>query len=261
MIAGRLRRGRAGWGEGGGARAGPSASDVTGAMSGCASKIVRRAVAGGGRIIAVRAPGFEGALGYEPHAGVRLGREIAQAVRPYGIGGVFHTDELPAYGITADDVAAAADAAGCRGSGDALILFAAPPAVADAAAGRVVERLEQARRGVPAETRQAQQDGTTAYMRPRPGPARMYPETDIPPVAVTGRDLADAAGAAPPPWDEEVARLSRRHGLNAQLAEQVLDSGARRAAREGVRRPARPAQLCRLCHVLDARGPPAQGGP
>lgn len=225
MIAGRLRRGRAGWGEGGGVQEGPSVSDVTGALSGCASKVVRRAVAAGGRIIAVRAPGFEGMLGYEPHAGVRLGREIAQAVRPYGIGGVFHTDELPAYGITAVDVDAALAAAGCRGGGDALILFAAAPAAAGAAAGRVVERLEQARRGVPAETRQAQQDGTTVYLRPRPGAARMYPETDIPPVAVTGGELDDAARAAPPPWDEMVALLSKRHGLNAQLAEQVLDSG------------------------------------
>ena len=220
MIAGRLREGRA---KGIGAE-GPSSSDVTAAMSGCASKIVRRAIAAGDRIIAVRAPGFEGMLGYEPHGGVRLGREIAQLVRFYGIGGVFHTDELPAYGITADDVAAAAGAAGA-GSGDALILLAAHPAAADAVAGRVAARLEQARRGAPAETRQAQRDGSTTYLRPRPGPARMYPETDIPPVAVTGEELDDAAAAAPPAWDEMVAGMSMRHGLNAQLAEQVLDSG------------------------------------
>lgn len=220
MIAGRLREGRP---EGAGGE-GPSASDVTGALSGCASKIVRRAVAAGDRIIAVRAPGFEGMLGYEPHKGVRLGREIAQMVRFYGIGGVFHTDELPAYGITADDVAAAAGAAGA-GSGDALVLLAVHPAAAGTVAGQVAARLEQARRGAPAETRQARQDGTTAYLRPRPGPARMYPETDIPPVAVTDRELGDAAAAAPPAWDEMVAGMSKRHRLNAQLAEQLLDSG------------------------------------
>ena len=203
---------------------GLGSADVTDAMRQCASKIVRRAVSGGGRIVAVRAAGFAGLLGYEPHEGVRLGREIAQSVRPYGIGGVFHTDELPAYGISAADVEAARAAAGA-GPGDALILLAAPPAVAGAAAGQVVARLEQALAGAPAETRQAQLDGTTTYLRPRPGPARMYPETDIPPVLVSGGDLDEAAAAAPPPWEELVARLSARLGINAQLAEQALDSG------------------------------------
>ena len=193
-------------------------------MGECASKIVKGAIAGGGRIVAVRATGFAGMLGYEPHRGIRLGREIAQAVKPYGIGGVFHTDELPAYGISAKDVEAASRAAGA-GPGDALLLLAAPPEVAGAAAGQVIARLEQALRGAPAETRQAQPDGTTTYLRPRPGPARMYPETDIPPVIVAGGDLDEAAAAAPPPWEELVAGLAERLGLNAQLAEQALDSG------------------------------------
>ena len=220
LIAERLRA-AAGGGGGGGRFA---SADVTGAMEGCASKIVRGAIAGGGRIIAVRAAGFAGLLGYEPHEGIRLGREIAQAVRPYGIGGVFHTDELPAYGISGGDVEAASRAAGA-GPGDALLLLAAPPAVAGAAAGQVIARLEQALLGAPAETRQAQPDGTTTYLRPRPGPARMYPETDIPPVMVAGGDLDEAAAAAPPPWEDLVAGLAKRLGLNAQLAEQALDSG------------------------------------
>lgn len=235
LIAERLRA--AAGGEGGGRFA---SADVTGAMEGCASKIVKRAIAGGGRIIAVRAAGFAGLLGYEPHEGIRLGREIAQAVKPYGIGGVFHTDELPAYGISGGDVEAASRAAGA-GPGDAVLLLAAPPAVAGTAAGQVIARLEQALRGAPAETRQAQPDGTTTYLRPRPGPARMYPETDIPPVMVAGGDLDEAAAAAPPPWEDLVAGLSERLGLNAQLAEQALDSG-------------RAALLERVC--ADRRVPP-----
>ena len=47
----------------------------------------------------------------------------------------------------------------------------------------VVERAQELVRGVPAETRTAKDDGTSRYMRPRPGAARMYPETDIPPQA------------------------------------------------------------------------------
>ena len=223
QIAERLRDG-AGGGGGGGGGGRFASSDVTESMEGCASKIVQGAIAGGGRIIAVRAAGFAGMLGYEPHKGIRLGREIAQAVKPYGIGGVFHTDELPAYGISGGDVEAASRAAGA-GPGDALLLLAAPPAVAGAAAAQVIARLGQALLGAPAETRQAQADGTTTYLRPKPGPARMYPETDIPPVMIGGADLDEAAAAAPPPWEDLVAGLAERLGLNAQLAEQALDSG------------------------------------
>ena len=49
----------------------------------------------------------------------------------------------------------------------------------------VVERAQEAITCVPAETRTAKDDGTTRYMRPRPGAARMYPETDIPPQIIT----------------------------------------------------------------------------
>ena len=35
---------------------------------------------------------------------------------------------------------------------------------------------------IPEETRGAKPDRTTRYLRPRPGAARMYPETDVPPI-------------------------------------------------------------------------------
>ena len=38
--------------------------------------------------------------------------------------------------------------------------------------------------GVPEETRKMLEGGSTAYMRPLPGAARMYPETDVVPVLV-----------------------------------------------------------------------------
>ena len=35
---------------------------------------------------------------------IRLGKELSQIVRFYGIGGIFHSDELPGYGISKEDV-------------------------------------------------------------------------------------------------------------------------------------------------------------
>ena len=42
---------------------------------------------------------MSGIFGYLPYEGIRLGKEVAELVRFFGIGGVFHSDELPNYGI------------------------------------------------------------------------------------------------------------------------------------------------------------------
>ena len=43
-------------------------------------------------------------LDISPYEGIRLGKEIAELVRFFGIGGVFHSDELPNYGIETSDI-------------------------------------------------------------------------------------------------------------------------------------------------------------
>ena len=71
--------------------------DITDDMKNCKSKIVQKSLKDDNRIRAIRFPNFSGMFGYSPYDGIRLGKEIAQLVRFYGIGGVFHSDELPNY--------------------------------------------------------------------------------------------------------------------------------------------------------------------
>jgi glutamyl-tRNA(Gln) amidotransferase subunit E len=88
----------------------------------------------------------------------------------------------------------------------------------------VVERAQEACTGIPAETRTAKDDGTTRYMRPRPGAARMYPETDIPPQAITEELVSKVQAHLPEPADKKLARLIKQYGLNEKLAKQLIDS-------------------------------------
>jgi glutamyl-tRNA(Gln) amidotransferase subunit E len=88
----------------------------------------------------------------------------------------------------------------------------------------VVERTREAIEGVPAETRAPKLDGTTRYMRPRPGAARMYPETDIPPVQITEDHIRKIGTDLPELPDEKLARLMEQYHLNRKLASQILDS-------------------------------------
>jgi glutamyl-tRNA(Gln) amidotransferase subunit E len=77
---------------------------------------------------------------------------------------------------------------------------------------------------VPAETRTAKDDGTTRYMRPRPGAARMYPETDIPAQAITDEFVESVRTHLPEPAEKKVARLTKQYGLNEKLSKQLVDS-------------------------------------
>ncbi len=199
-------------------------SDVTELLKGCGSKIIRSAVKKGHRIHAVLFRSMAGMFGYSPYEGIRLGRAVAEMVRFFGIGGVFHSDELPGYGITESDVD------GVRGflkagSDDAFLILAAPEGMIGTVTGHIVRRVEDVRdRGIPADARLAMPDGTTRFLRPKPGAARMYPETDIPPIAVAREEIEEARENTPKSWDESVRDIREKHGINPQLAEQIYDS-------------------------------------
>lgn len=197
--------------------------DVSEIFAKTESKILKNALGRGQKLACVRARQLSGMIGYEPREGIRLGREIAQIVKLFGAGGIFHSDELPAYGITVEDVTAVSERLGL-GEKDAFVMVAIEPELFQYVAKTIADRLYAARDGVLAETRMAMQDGSTVYLRPRPGSARMYPETDIPLVPVSTQEIENAKSRVPRPWAESVAKIQTDYTLNAQLAEQIFDS-------------------------------------
>lgn len=201
-----------------------AAMDVTGMLEGCSSDQVQDGLARGDILYGIPLQGYAGLLGREPSVGVRLGRELGYIVRPLGVGGIFHSDELPGYGMDEGVVESLYGIMRIKPSTDAFVLVAAPPDSMAVLVAAIVRRVIQAGKGIPAETRMALQSGRTVFMRPRPGSARMYPETDIPPVIITGQELKEAQSMVPPPWEEQVHRYSEKYNMPQQLAEQLLDS-------------------------------------
>ncbi len=194
------------------------ARDLSELLAETASQVLRRALQDGGAILGLRLPGFQGLLAD------RLGPELAAQARVAGAGGVLHSDELPAYGITEEEVEAIASALGC-GSEDAFAMVADAPPRAEEAIQRVQDRARTALQGVPEETRDAKPDGTTTYSRPLPGSARMYPETDVPPIRVSPGWLDDLAGELPEPPAARVERLTEAFGVHRQQVQQLVDEG------------------------------------
>ena len=172
-------------------------------------------IAGASSVMAVPLYGFDGIVGAEIQPDRRLGTEFSDHAKRHGAGGIFHTDELPAYGVTEAEVEALRDAVGA-GADDAVAIVAAGDEIATQSIEAVAERAETALGGVPEETRDANADGTSRYLRPLPGAARMYPETDVPPV-----DPDPSAVEAPELLTEKADRYQADYGLDAGLAEQV----------------------------------------
>ena len=197
--------------------------DITNDFKNCESKIIQKSLRDNSLIKAIRIRNFAGMFGYSPYEEIRLGKEIGQLVKFYGIGGVFHSDELPNYGIEESDVSLVKKILKVNEK-DAFLIIAAPLVKIDFAIDSIIKRISQAKKGVPAETRLATQTGETIFLRPRPGASRMYPETDIPPIIIRKKELDDAKRNIPRSWNESLDELQKKYNLNLQLAEQIFDS-------------------------------------
>jgi glutamyl-tRNA(Gln) amidotransferase subunit E len=195
--------------------------DVTSVFANTASKVILKALKGG-VVYAVNLPGFAGFVGKELQPGRRLGTEFSDRAKKSGVGGIFHTDELPDYGITEEEVRALRKAVNAQDK-DCVVMVADTREKAKGAIEAVIIRAKEALSTVPEETRRALPDGNSAYMRTLPGAARMYPETDVPPVLITEDRIRSIK--LPELIGERRERYVRHFGLNEELANQIAKSG------------------------------------
>jgi glutamyl-tRNA(Gln) amidotransferase subunit E len=204
-------------------KVGDRTEDVTDILVKAQSKIVKKILDNGGIFRALRAPGFAGMIGFEPYPDIRIGKELGKLVRFYDLDGVFHSDELPNYGIIEQEVTAVKSKLQ-TGENDAFVIVGGPKDKVGFASDAIIRRLQAAVNGVPAETRAATPDGKTVFLRPRPGAARMYPETDIPTIPVTDSALKALTDKVPKSWDEVLKSLMKKYSLNEKLAKEIFDS-------------------------------------
>ncbi|MGZ4850401.1 MAG: Glu-tRNA(Gln) amidotransferase subunit GatE [Candidatus Bathyarchaeia archaeon] len=198
--------------------------DVSNIFKKTKCKVIRKAVDKYQKVMAIKLPKFANILKFELMPNFRVGTELSDRAKFWGrVGGIFHTDEMPNYDITAEEVEAVRKVVNATEM-DAVVFVADTSENVLDALKAVVERAQEAMIGVPAETRTAKDDGTTRYMRPRPGAARMYPETDIPPQSITDELVEKIRSNLPESAKNRVSRLIKQYGLNEKLAKQIANS-------------------------------------
>lgn len=206
-------------------------SDVTEVFADCESKMVVNALQKSYTMLALPLPGLAGKIGTkqldsEGSQLPRLGRELAGAAKLAGVKGVFHSDELPAYGIEISNVESVRKALKLSDD-DGFVLCLAPKWQAELALESVLLRARAAWHRIPQEVRNvvikkgAPDDGTTAPMRPLPGGARMYPETDIPPQTINLQKWQSIIGNLPMTDSQRQARMNQ-FDVSADQKDQIL---------------------------------------
>ena len=185
------------------------------------SKIINNAISKGGIVFAIKLEGFNGLIGKEVQPGRRFGTELAAYAKKMGVSGIFHSDELPAYGITDFEFKEVSKHLRLS-ENDAFILVADEEEKARNAITEVQRRAKTALLHVPEETRKALEDANSDYLRPLPTASRMYVETDIPTTVITRGQIKDIMENLPELPGEKKLRIIEQYNLSDDMASQLL---------------------------------------
>ncbi|MGM5480556.1 MAG: Glu-tRNA(Gln) amidotransferase subunit GatE [Nanobdellota archaeon] len=171
-----------------------------------------------GGVLGAKLNGFSGILGLEIQPGRRYGSELSDHAKTMGVKGLFHSDELPNYGITEDEKHELFKELDCDPDKDAFILIADDK---DTARNALYEALLRAQDfSLQKSVRQALPDGTTKYMRPMPGADRMYPETDVETILIDKSNIT-----VPELLSEKITRISKEYALSNEMVQRLIKDG------------------------------------
>lgn len=152
---------------------------------------IGNSVKNGGKVNCVIVKGFAGYLKWQTQTDTYFSKEISDRVRVIAclttLPNIIHSDSR-SENISSSEWHAIRKHLGCTSDDVAIVVWGADQD-AETGAKEIIIRCKEATIGIPSETRQALRDGTNGFERILPGPERMYPDTDLPPVPITSERL------------------------------------------------------------------------
>ena len=154
--------------------------DLTEIFKDTKSKLVKSNINNGAKVYGIKLDKMKGMIGFEILPNRRIGTEFADIAKIFGLKGILHSDELPNYGISEEEVNNVKRILNCSDEDAFILLISKDYEAAKKVFGLIINRINESIKRVPKDTRQANDEGTTSFLRPQPGSERMYPETDHP---------------------------------------------------------------------------------
>lgn len=194
--------------------------DLTSSLKNTKSKVLRKFIDNEGVILGVKVSNIAGFLGLKVQPKKTFGSQIAGRLKVLGIKGLFHSDELPNYGITDNEVREIKSELKCD-ENDAFILVAEKIDKARLAIKEINSFLKDLH--LHKEVRKANLDGTTSYLRPMPGSSRMYPETDVPFVNISKNKIEKLPKIKL--LSDQYVKLKEIYGLDVYYSKKLIKQG------------------------------------
>jgi len=196
--------------------------DITNILKNTECKFVKSSIDKGSKAIATKLEGFNKILGVEISEGKRFGTELSEHAKMHGVGGMIHSDEnLKKYNFSDKEIEEIKKKLEIK-SNDAFIIIVDEENKARKAISYAINRAQlQIEKPSVKEVRKSNEDGTTSFLRPMPGSARMYPETDIKLLKVS-HDLINDVKATLPKLISENKSYLHEFGLNDELVALIL---------------------------------------
>ncbi len=200
--------------------------DVTSCFENCESTILKKNLeVETGAVLGIRLKGMKGIFGHELHEGYRFGSEVSERNKSHFplIKGLFHSDELPKYGIESKEVDLVSKELGVREE-DGFLLLVYEKNYARESMENIKSIIADLLQGVPSEVRQVDSKGTlTTFLRPMPGSARMYPETDVPAIPLDNIPLDKLKENLPELYDEKIKRVKEKLSIDEGKTKEFLE--------------------------------------
>ncbi len=177
------------------------------------------------KVLGIKLNKFKEILGHELNLGFRFATEISDRNKNLfpKIKGLFHSDELPKYGISIEEVENIRKELKLNEK-DSFILIANEENYARNSLNYIFEIIKDLMSGVPEEVRQVDPKGNlTKFLRPMPGAARMYPETDVDLIQISKEKLNLESKQIPELYNEKIKRIATSWDCSEDKVNEFLD--------------------------------------
>lgn len=202
--------------------AGITFADVSDIFTNTNCKLIAKALSNKQHVVAFVLPQLNKVVGTQLQPNYRLGSDFSDYAKArLGVGGLMHSDEdlTKKYQFTTQEIEQIRKRIKPL-INDAFVIMVGKLDVISKGVDIIKDRIAQFAKGVPKEVRKAKEDGTTSYLRPMPGSARMYPETDTLPVNTTTKVTL------PELLDDKQKRYITTYKMSTDLAHSLVWSAS-----------------------------------
>jgi len=196
--------------------------DVSDNFSKTKSKLIRSALKRKEHTLLLPVPGFNGIFGKEIAPNKIFGTELSDRVKSFtNLKGLIHSDEeLTKYHFSKSEIQGLIER--CSDPNSAFVLVVGKNEEGRHALSIVHDRLLQAFKGVPQETRQVNNEGISTFMRDLHGRSRLYPDTDSIPIVLDYKHVKRIGENLPEHFWKRIGRMTDQYEISTDIAEELV---------------------------------------